>query len=85
MKDEEIKTTVLSLLKKIAPETEPESLAPTENIRQSLEIDSFDYLRFLVSIDEKFGIQTPEEDYGKIETLEKLVLYINQKTGVKSV
>jgi acyl carrier protein len=43
------------LLKKIAPETEPSELKPDENIRETLNIDSFDALQFIV--DEKLGIE----------------------------
>jgi acyl carrier protein len=42
-------------------------------------IDSFDYLQFIVGVDDKFGIQTPEEDYGKIGTLQDVIAYINKR------
>jgi len=58
---------------------EPEQLQPDDNIRQKLEIDSFDALRFIVELDEKLGVETPEEDYGKIATLKSLVTYIMEK------
>jgi acyl carrier protein len=45
------------LLKKIAPETEPSELKPDENIRETLNIDSFDALQFIVALDEKLGIE----------------------------
>ena len=76
MNEEEIKKTVLRLLKGIAPDTEPEKLTPDDNIRKSLNIDSFDYLRFIVAIDKQLGISTPEEDYGKIQTLKDIVSYM---------
>lgn len=76
---EEVLKTIFRLLKNIAPDTEPENLQPDENIRQTLAIDSFDYLQFIVGMDEEFDIQTPEEDYGKIETLGNLVEYISRK------
>jgi acyl carrier protein len=79
MKEEDIRKTIFSLLKNIAPDTEPENLKPEDNIRKTLMIDSFDYLQFIVGIDEQFGIQTPEEDYGKVETLAELISYIHQK------
>lgn len=80
MTEEEIRKTVFQLLKNIAPDTAPESLRPGENIREALDIDSFDYLQFIVALDEKLGIQTPEADYGKINTLDSLVAYLlNQK------
>lgn len=79
MNETGIKETIISLLKNIAPDTEPEKLKPDENIRTTLEIDSFDYLQFIVAIDEKFGINTPEEDYGKIETMARLMDYLGKK------
>ena len=79
MKEEKITPTLFRILKNIAPDTEPEILKPADNIRKTLAIDSFDYLQFIVGMDEAFGIQTPEEDYGKIETLNDLLKYIAKK------
>jgi len=80
MNEQEIKKTIFQLLKQIAPDTEPETLQPDENIRATLDIDSFDTLQFLVSLNEKMKIEIPEEDYGKIATLKTLVDYILEKT-----
>jgi acyl carrier protein len=79
MTEEEIQKTIFQLLKNIAPDTEPEKLKPDDDIRRTLEIDSFDALQFVVALDEHFGIETPEEDYGKIATLNDLVKYITLK------
>jgi len=76
MTEQEMKQIIIEALKKIAPDTEPDKLSPTDNIRQALEIDSFDYLQFIVAIDEKFGFETPEEDYGKISSIQDLTEYI---------
>lgn len=78
MKEEDIRQTLFQLLKTIAPDTEPYTLQPQDNIRQTLAIDSFDYLQFVVGLDEKLGIKTPEEDYGKIQTLRDLLDYIQK-------
>lgn len=79
MTEENIRSTVFQLLKTIAPDTEPEKLTPDANIRQTLGIDSFDFLNFIVALDEKLGVKTPEEDYGKIGTLKMLTSYILAK------
>lgn len=79
MTDTERKEIIMGILKKVAPDTEPETLKPDDNIRTTLEIDSFDYLQFIVAIDEQFGIDTPEEDYGKIQTVQSLMDYLQQK------
>lgn len=79
MTQEEIKQALVQRLKGIAPDTEPEQLQPDDNIRQTLGIDSFDYLQFIVALDEQFGIETPEEDYGKIQTLRELIDYVSAR------
>ena len=79
MNEEEIKEIVFQLLKKIAPDTEPSTLKPDENIRETLNIDSFDSLQFIVALNKKSGIEIPEEDYGKIATLKALTAYIKNK------
>lgn len=79
MTEQDIRQTLFELLKKIAPDTEPEKLRPDDDIRHTLETDSFDALQFVVALDEHFGIETPEADYGKIATLKNLVQYIMTK------
>ena len=79
MSETELKDIIFHLLKNIAPDTEPEKLKPDENIQKALDIDSFDYLQFIVALDEKLGIETPEEDYGKITTLAGLLTYLSAK------
>lgn len=76
MNENEIKEYVFRALKNIAPDTTPEVLKPDDNIREVLEIDSFDYLRFIVGVDSAMGIKIPEEDYGKIQKLNELITYI---------
>ncbi|MBL6448072.1 acyl carrier protein [Fulvivirga sp. 29W222] len=80
MTKEDLKKLLFQLLKSIAPDAEPEKLRPDENIREALDIDSFDYLSFIVALDEKLGIETPEEDYGKISTLDDLMNYLSVRT-----
>lgn len=79
MNEESIKNTIFQLLKRIAPENEPSTLMPEENIREALNIDSFDALQFIVAISEKLNVDIPEEDYGKTATLKSLLAYLQQK------
>jgi acyl carrier protein len=79
MNEDQIKQIIFQLLKKIAPDTEPSQLKPDENIRETLNIDSFDSLQFLVALNEKIGIEIPEQDYGKVGTLNTLIQYLLEK------
>lgn len=79
MTEEEIKKTVFQLLQRIAPETDPSQLMPEENIREALNIDSFDALQFIVAISEEMKVDIPEEDYGKTSNLKSLLAYLSKK------
>ncbi|MBC6366928.1 acyl carrier protein [Algoriphagus sp. AK58] len=79
MTEEELVGVVFELLRRIAPETDPRALHPEENIRQALNIDSFDALQFIVAISEKLQVDIPEEDYGKTANLKSLIAYLNQR------
>jgi acyl carrier protein len=80
MTDAEIKSAILDGLAQIAPESEPAELSPNENIRRALDIDSFDFLNFLIGLHEKLGVDIPEADYGKLNTLDEMVAYLAART-----
>lgn len=70
------KETLINLLKNIAPDADLQTLGDDEDMRQTLGIDSFDFLNFMIGINESFGIEIPETDYGKLITLIDVVRYI---------
>jgi acyl carrier protein len=79
MNEDQIRQTLLRLLRRIAPESDPSSLAPDENIRRALDIDSFDALNFFVQIHEELGVTIPESDYGQLNTLAEMLHYISSR------
>jgi acyl carrier protein len=81
MTEAEIKDAIFAGLRKIAPESDPASLRPDQKVRETLDIDSFDFLSFLIALHEKLGIEIPEADYGKLTTLDEMVRYLIAKAG----
>ena len=81
MTEAELKRIIFDGLRKIAPESEPETLAPDVNVRKTLDIDSYDFLNFLIGLSEKLGVEVPEEDYGKIRSLKELLTYLSARVG----
>lgn len=79
MNESEIKDVIYIGLRKIAPESEPASLLPDQNIREVLDIDSFDFLSFLIGLHEKTGVEIPEADYGQLTTLDGMIRYLTSK------
>ncbi len=80
MNPEILRQTIVVLLQQIAPDTTPATLKLEENIRETLNIDSFDFLQFIIALHEKTGVEIPEEDYGKINTIQNAIEYIQNKS-----
>ncbi|WP_448871796.1 acyl carrier protein [Desulfobulbus propionicus] len=76
MTEQELHAIIFAALKKVAPESTPEELELEENIREALDLDSFTFLRLLVDIGEKTGIEIPEGDYGRVSTLRGMRHYL---------
>lgn len=76
MTDEDIKKIIFTELVTIAPEAHPSALSPTANVREALDIDSYDFLQFLIALSEKIGVEVPEKDYAKFTTLDGMVNYL---------
>jgi acyl carrier protein len=76
MTDAEIKGAIAEALHKIAPEIDLDRIGPNDDLREALDIDSFDFLNLLVGLHDKLGIDIPERDYGKLRSLAELVRYL---------
>lgn len=77
MREAELKEIIFRELQNIAPEADPASLSPEENIREALDIDSYDFLQFLIAIDEAIGVEIPEADYEDVFTMGGLLNYLS--------
>jgi acyl carrier protein len=73
---DQIKETVLLVLGRIVPEADTSTLAADIALREQLDIDSFDFLTFVIGLHEALGVEIPEADYGKLATLERTVAYL---------
>jgi acyl carrier protein len=76
MNEAQIKEVIFKLLRRIAPEADPSALAPDENIRRALDIDSFDALNFFIALDEELGVSITESEYGQLNTLAEMLHYL---------
>ena len=77
MDAEEIRKVVLAELKRIAPELE--EVQPAKPLRDQVDLDSMDWLNFLVALNERLRIEIPEADYRKLGTLDQVVEYLAAK------
>ncbi len=76
MNEIELKKIIVDALGAVAPGADMDGLDPDENVREALDIDSFDHLNFLISLHDKLGVDIPEKDYGKLNTVNEILHYI---------
>ena len=76
---DDIRQTVLRLLGEIAPEADLTALKPGVSFRDQLDIDSMDFLNFVIMIHKTFGVEIPESDYPKYGTLNGCVEQLSGK------
>ncbi|BFT63185.1 phosphopantetheine-binding protein [Pseudomonas moorei] len=76
-----IRNEVLSALKGIAPELETELLRADRSLREEVDLDSMDWLRFIEALNRRLGIAIAESDYQHVDTLDTLISYLEQKSN----
>lgn len=76
MNPNETRGGVLAELRRIAPELEEGELKLDRPLRDQVDLDSMDWLNFLVALHERFGVEIPESDYKRLGTLDEIVTYL---------
>lgn len=76
---EEIRDVIFDALGAIAPEMDPAMIAPERPLREQIDIDSFDFLNFIIRLHETLGIDIPEKDYTELRTLNSAVEYLARR------
>ncbi len=61
-------------------DADPEAMTMDTNIGTDLGADSLDVVEMLMSIEDEFGIEIPDEDIEKLRTIGDVVDYIAAKT-----
>lgn len=79
MNREELKQAIVQTLATIAPEIDAGALRPEKPLRDQVDLDSADWLNFLVALHARIGVDIPDADAAKLTTLDKLVDYCAQK------
>jgi acyl carrier protein len=76
MTREELRAAALAALGEIAPEADLATLPPDAELRETLDLDSMDFLGFVQRLAAATGVEVPEVDYAKLATLEACVAYL---------
>jgi len=76
MNEQELREVLVGALTEVAPEIDAASIDPQAVLTEQLDIDSMDFLNFVVAVHEEAGVEIPERDYPKLATLDGAVAYL---------
>lgn len=79
MTEEDVKKIVLDIIAEIAPDEDLSDVKPDVLLREQLELDSMDFLDIVMELRKKHGIEVPEADYPKLESLNSCAEYLVPK------
>lgn len=76
MTDHEIRSLAAEVLAGIAPEADLAAIGDHEDLREALDLDSMDFLNFLIALGQRTGRRIPEADTRRLFTMEGLLGYL---------
>jgi len=80
MDERTVRNAISRILASIAPEVSLDRIVATEPLRDQVDLDSMDWLNFIVGLHEQLHVDIPEADYRKLRTLDELVAYLRSKS-----
>ena len=81
MNEADIRAILQEELGNIAPEIDLRKLDPSADLREALDIDSMDFLNFVIALHRRLGVDIAELDYPKLMTLNSAVTYLEPKVA----
>jgi len=75
MNSQDIRAMAARVLAGIAPEADLAAVADDADLREALDLDSMDFLNFMVGLQQASGVKIRDEDAPRLRTLAGLVAY----------
>lgn len=79
MAADDTRETVVEVLTTIAPELDPGDIRDDVPLREVVDLDSMDWLSFLVGLHKRLQVDIPETDYARLRTLSDVVGYLDER------
>ena len=76
MTREEIQYLVIAAIQEVAPEVEASDINEEEDIREACDLDSMDFLNYLITLKKSTGVNILERDYVKVSSFKKMLDYL---------
>ena len=78
MDEPQLRQLIADVLAGIAPEADLSTVGEGEDLREALDLDSMDFLNFVIGLAQKTGRKIPEADTPKLYTLRGLLAYLGR-------
>jgi acyl carrier protein len=79
MTSDEAREAVRASLLRIVPDADLDAIDPDDDLRDTLELDSLDFLAFVETLSERAGVRIEEEDYTELRTLRSSVAFLQAR------
>jgi acyl carrier protein len=76
MNESQARARAAQVLAGIAPEADLATVGEDEDLRTALDLDSMDFMNFVIGLSERSGANIPEADTPRLRTLRGLVAYL---------
>ena len=76
MNQEQARKVIFDVLGDIAPEVDESRVDDDHDLTEQLDLDSMDYLNWMVGINEVTGVDIPQRDVSKFLTITGAVAYL---------
>ena len=76
MNTEQATVAIEEALGQVAPDADLTTLAPDADLRDTLELDSLDFLSFVEGLSKRVGHRIDEDDYPKLATLASAATFL---------
>jgi len=83
MSSTEARLAIERALAEVAPEADLPALLPDADLRRELDLDSMDFLSFVVHLHDALGIEISEGDYARMRTMRACVGLVQEKLATR--
>lgn len=81
MNRDALRRQVLGSLVQAAPDVDATRLDPDRSFRDQWEVDSLDFLNFILELERRLDVHVPEDDYPKLSSLSGSLDYLESLLG----
>jgi acyl carrier protein len=74
-----IQQQIIKAIQQVAPEIEQDDIDMDEDIREECDLDSMDFINYLIALKKSTGVSITEGDYPQVNTFNKMLTYLTEK------